>query len=374
MSNIQAPPAPTTMKDLLRCPICLKLFESPVLATCGHTFCNTCALNCINTTGLCPFDSKPISEKTIFPNRIIAAEVEQYSQETTNPAAPSKCIYAEYGCEWTGPKEAIPTHLSHCDFEKMKHFVVQKEQETERLRSEVARRDAQISQLQKLLSEGGHLQTELSNLLRVTYAYILEGKSKIAHGLAVVKGQIGQAWTSATDEQNYKQLVLKLEETATKCSNSMKNIINNIQVASKHATDSEFVTKMLVQTSAWKNDVSKRLVELKGAMEAAFAANQPNQTSEDRNVRAAMQASVSTYLNEIQAINEKHETEQQQIIASVVETQPIAIPNTIPVVVANNNANTNAQVDNAELQMEDFTPLENHPMPSIHTTQLNSKP
>ena len=49
-----------TLGHMLKCSLCLDLFEDPVsLASCGHTFCRQCALDTLKQKRECPLDRKP---------------------------------------------------------------------------------------------------------------------------------------------------------------------------------------------------------------------------------------------------------------------------------------------------------------------------
>ena len=255
---------PTEVAALLLCPIHLQLFEDPVLCPCGHTFCRRCIVVEINASGKCPFDGTTLQASSLFPNQIIAEEVRTYLRNggSLSPAPkPVRCSFESYGCEWKvqrfhaihdrsrtqGPAEALSTHLSNCDYEKMKDFILKKERESSQLREEVKSKDEQIAQLRHMLSANSSLQADLQRILKLALSLATQGKTAIERGVGQLAGHLAKGWHTVTDEKAYRELSASMEQTAVRCANSVKNVIITIQQASKHVSDSELLTKLLAQ-------------------------------------------------------------------------------------------------------------------------------
>ena len=65
--------APGLLHQELSCPLCLQLFDAPVTAECGHSFCRAC-LSCVagepaaDGTVLCPSCQAPTRPQALSTN------------------------------------------------------------------------------------------------------------------------------------------------------------------------------------------------------------------------------------------------------------------------------------------------------------------
>ena len=64
------------MKDL-ECPICLEIFQLPIVLVCGHTFCRHCIQQQKINSCTCPTCRKPISWG--YPCYTLKSIIEKYS-------------------------------------------------------------------------------------------------------------------------------------------------------------------------------------------------------------------------------------------------------------------------------------------------------
>lgn len=259
-------PAPSEVAALLLCPIHLQLFDDPVLCPCGHTFCRACISVEIVTSGKCPFDGTALQASSLFPNNIIAEEVRTYLRNggAFAPAPkPVHCSFESYGCEWKvclpkssfeaflnsfqGPSEALSTHLANCDYEKMKDFILRKERESSQLREEVKSKEEQIARLRTMLSENSSLNADLQRILKAALSLASQGKTAIERGVGSLVGNLSHGWSQVTDEKAFRDLSVSLELTAMRCANSVKNVLNTIQAASRQISDSDLLAKLITQ-------------------------------------------------------------------------------------------------------------------------------
>lgn len=64
----------------LRCPIHRGLFTKPVIASCGHTFCQSCILSYLDNTSQepeCPIDHSSLNESgCLIPNLAVEGQIQ----------------------------------------------------------------------------------------------------------------------------------------------------------------------------------------------------------------------------------------------------------------------------------------------------------
>ena len=67
------------LSNNLLCPIDKTLFKQPVIACCGHTFCQNCILNLLDKSSEaeCPVDKSPLNEKSscLIPNLVVEGQI-----------------------------------------------------------------------------------------------------------------------------------------------------------------------------------------------------------------------------------------------------------------------------------------------------------
>ncbi|OQV25543.1 putative E3 ubiquitin-protein ligase NRDP1 [Hypsibius exemplaris] len=82
----------TLDKDLVICPVCLDVLESPVeLPDCEHVFCGACIKNWFDTgVKVCPLDRIPVTRKLMMPNRTLQVVLDRLK---------IRCKFVSRGCE-----------------------------------------------------------------------------------------------------------------------------------------------------------------------------------------------------------------------------------------------------------------------------------
>lgn len=93
--------------DIFLCPICGDLFENPQIDTCGHTFCQACILEFLQSARKCPISKLEQKRKDLTPNNTVRSLV---------LALKASCPQNRQGCSWLGMLGEIPQHLLQCDF------------------------------------------------------------------------------------------------------------------------------------------------------------------------------------------------------------------------------------------------------------------
>ncbi|QDZ19628.1 hypothetical protein HOP50_03g21460 [Chloropicon primus] len=61
----------------LKCILCGKLFEDPVLSPSGYTYCYKCIRRRIKRTGTCPITGRSLTEEQLEPNELAIALIDQ---------------------------------------------------------------------------------------------------------------------------------------------------------------------------------------------------------------------------------------------------------------------------------------------------------
>ncbi|OBZ84188.1 TNF receptor-associated factor 5 [Choanephora cucurbitarum] len=113
--------------DNLICCICQTPFIEPVISTCGHTFCQHCIFQALESSPLCPIDRKPLSTEDFVPAaKIISNMVNELLVY---------CPRQEQGCPHIGQRQYIESHLKHdclyimapCELEECKELLLRKD-------------------------------------------------------------------------------------------------------------------------------------------------------------------------------------------------------------------------------------------------------
>ncbi|EGG19084.1 kin17-like protein [Cavenderia fasciculata] len=87
------------------CPIGKGVIEDPIVTPCGHTFCNPCLQNWLNTRRQCPTDRLPVTHKQLIPNYLVLNILADLIV---------KCDHHAQGCQWVGKWSTLSCHLRQC--------------------------------------------------------------------------------------------------------------------------------------------------------------------------------------------------------------------------------------------------------------------
>ncbi|KAF2069161.1 hypothetical protein CYY_009521 [Polysphondylium violaceum] len=87
------------------CPIGKGVIEDPVVTPCGHTFCNACLQNWLNTKRQCPTDRLPVTHKHLIPNCLVLNYIADLIV---------RCDHHAQGCQWVGKWSLLNCHLRQC--------------------------------------------------------------------------------------------------------------------------------------------------------------------------------------------------------------------------------------------------------------------
>ncbi|KAI9007567.1 hypothetical protein CLU79DRAFT_778137 [Phycomyces nitens] len=111
----------------LICCICQTPFIDPVISPCGHTFCQSCIYQAIETSSHCPIDRAPLEIENLIPAvKIITNMVNELIVQ---------CPRLDAGCDYQGQRQFIQNHLdndclyssSACQMEECKALVYKKD-------------------------------------------------------------------------------------------------------------------------------------------------------------------------------------------------------------------------------------------------------
>lgn len=82
----------------MRCQVCKEFMMTPMITSCGHTFCSVCIRRCLANDGLCPACRTPDQELKLRPNKSMEEVVESFQKARksalevgrarSNPSAP----------------------------------------------------------------------------------------------------------------------------------------------------------------------------------------------------------------------------------------------------------------------------------------------
>jgi len=229
---------PTTWKDTiyyfvedvstsLRCPIHKGLFNKPVIASCGHTFCQSCILSFLDNSEEpeCPIDHSSLKESgCLIPNLAVEGQIQdlyvycKYSLKmvdntmVVDPAACNKkvrlsnwqeheencdfaivtcahcneeirrkdfgehnkkcsccpCPHAKAGCDFSGQDGDVGEHLKNCQYEKIKGFISKSEQQWNDMREFMKAKEEESARTQETLHV---IQQQLEQLLSTVEAH-----------------------------------------------------------------------------------------------------------------------------------------------------------------------------------------------------------
>ncbi|KAK4222484.1 hypothetical protein QBC38DRAFT_375010 [Podospora fimiseda] len=98
-----------TVDETLLCPVCRTAFHSPIITSCGHTFCATCINRALEVQPTCPIDRKPINKTIDFhqPPLIIKEQLDRLKVKCPNKGCDQICSrehlegHYEHRCEYT---------------------------------------------------------------------------------------------------------------------------------------------------------------------------------------------------------------------------------------------------------------------------------
>ncbi|KAL4230818.1 E3 ubiquitin-protein ligase traf7 [Mactra antiquata] len=205
----------------LFCRLCNKVFNDPVIVTCGHTYCRRCVNQKSDST--CPVDkhtlgvvvaniavSEQIGELIIHckygcrlsddgqtyivdpsgcPETIKLSSRSEHEEDCdfmlvecpNNAGCPPllkkdfvlhmsqcnnvRCPYQKYSCDFTGTQEDLDEHLKVCKFDSMKEFLQRTDEKIADLQFSLSNKDQEIAFLRSML---GKLSEKVETLEKVT--------------------------------------------------------------------------------------------------------------------------------------------------------------------------------------------------------------
>lgn len=194
----------------LICMLCDKVFKEPVITSCGHTFCATCAVSA-TTSITCPADGAQLTvvvsnlavndqigelfihckygcslspttgEYTVNPNscpvtmKISGRKEHEDECEYAPIKCPNsshcpmlkkmdlkthlaycqhaRCPHSRFNCKFEGTSEELEDHLKNCRFEGMKEFLEYTEKQVKELHAIIGRKDEENSYLRGMCSK-----------------------------------------------------------------------------------------------------------------------------------------------------------------------------------------------------------------------------
>ncbi|XP_060936595.1 tripartite motif containing 35-28 [Limanda limanda] len=72
---------PLPMKQELTCPVCMDIFQDPVLLPCTHSLCRKCLLGCLQGKRGCPMCREKLTEGQAISNRVLSDACEVFKRE-----------------------------------------------------------------------------------------------------------------------------------------------------------------------------------------------------------------------------------------------------------------------------------------------------
>jgi len=209
----------------LICPIHSGLFKQPVIASCGHSFCQSCILGVFDSHNepQCPIDHASLKEQGfLIPNLAVESQInellvyckyslktgDQPSQKVIDPegckrkliladketheescefaivscpnckvdlrrkdlqthsanCSQSPCPHATSGCDFFGELNQIEGHLKTCQYEKIKGFLSKHNDDMKELKQILIQKEHQFNATQEVLTT---LQKQLEQVLSV---------------------------------------------------------------------------------------------------------------------------------------------------------------------------------------------------------------
>jgi E3 ubiquitin-protein ligase RAD18 len=64
----------------MRCQVCKEFMTTPMITSCGHTFCSVCIRRCLANDGLCPACRTPDQELKLRPNKSMEEVIESFQR------------------------------------------------------------------------------------------------------------------------------------------------------------------------------------------------------------------------------------------------------------------------------------------------------
>ncbi|KNC46112.1 uncharacterized protein AMSG_00230 [Thecamonas trahens ATCC 50062] len=90
------------------CPICCDVFQGPLRAPCGHTFCTSCILTWLQHAESCPMDRAALTPDNLHADLIVANVIDD--EDTV-------CPFYSHGCAWVGKAGVLDAHAhKDCSF------------------------------------------------------------------------------------------------------------------------------------------------------------------------------------------------------------------------------------------------------------------
>lgn len=90
----------------LTCPICLGVLRDAVRTPCGHRFCQSCLVRCVDNSRCCPMDRRPVSQEDISPDADARLAVGRL------------LVHCRFGCTWPGSarvgRPVTRSQRAHC--------------------------------------------------------------------------------------------------------------------------------------------------------------------------------------------------------------------------------------------------------------------
>ncbi|KAJ3370420.1 hypothetical protein HDU91_006225 [Kappamyces sp. JEL0680] len=146
------------------------IFLEPVITSqCFHSFCANCISEAIQFESQCPLCRKKLKSDDIHANlalQSLVAELEvfcpfksegctetmRYEALTNHVASaclcvPRKCVYEQYGCEFSGRTMTLNTHLESCLYHKLRAFIKTTDQRISYLEAIVVEQQQAIASL-----------------------------------------------------------------------------------------------------------------------------------------------------------------------------------------------------------------------------------
>lgn len=163
---------PERISSQLICPICTQVLDNPVQTSSEHLFCEEELLEWLTRSNLCPVTKTELDPTSIRkPGRIVMNMLSELEL---------RCPNTVHGCSWIGQNGQLSHHLKSCEYRG-----------PEEMRSELAKKDAQIQQLmdkieslennnEELLEENMELKAQLiecEKKLRIYNAFLESGAS-----------------------------------------------------------------------------------------------------------------------------------------------------------------------------------------------------
>jgi E3 ubiquitin-protein ligase RAD18 len=70
----------SAVESPMRCQVCKEFMATPMITSCGHTFCSVCIRRCLANDGLCPACRTPDQELKLRPNKSMEEVIESFQR------------------------------------------------------------------------------------------------------------------------------------------------------------------------------------------------------------------------------------------------------------------------------------------------------